>query len=295
MAVPVLSETALLQRFRWGDNHFWRTRQWRGWRADPPTRAGRLHHRPKADRVDRTNPAAVAGPRVLPASVDAPGGAAPAAVRRTRLGAVVVEPDAVLLHLLAATLDSRFGLEVLAAVGSAETFAAACVRRCPDVVILNPDLPDRCGLHSLPMVVAAHPAVRIVVFTAGATLSRARRHPCLASPIHAIVDKARGFADLSSAVVAVLRSAGNVPACLRAEQRLSGRERDVFVGVGRGLTNAEIGGELGIARQTVETHRKSIAKKLGVSGPGLIRAAVLHATAGDVAAGFSARAARCRD
>ena len=45
---------------------------------------------------------------------------------------------------------------------------------------------------------------------------------------------------------------------------LTARERDVLEGIARGLTNKEIAGELGISHRTVETHRESLMRKLGI-------------------------------
>jgi DNA-binding NarL/FixJ family response regulator len=45
---------------------------------------------------------------------------------------------------------------------------------------------------------------------------------------------------------------------------LTGREREVLTGIAKGLTNKEIANELGISHRTVETHRESLMKKLGI-------------------------------
>jgi two-component system response regulator FixJ len=46
---------------------------------------------------------------------------------------------------------------------------------------------------------------------------------------------------------------------------LSARERDVLGGIVRGLTNKEIGIELGISHRTVEIHRARLMRKLEVT------------------------------
>jgi two-component system response regulator FixJ len=46
---------------------------------------------------------------------------------------------------------------------------------------------------------------------------------------------------------------------------LSARERDVLGGIVRGLTNKEIGIELGISHRTVEIHRPRLMRKLDVT------------------------------
>jgi len=45
---------------------------------------------------------------------------------------------------------------------------------------------------------------------------------------------------------------------------LTMREREVLDGIARGLTNKEIAVELGISHRTVETHRESLMRKLGI-------------------------------
>jgi DNA-binding NarL/FixJ family response regulator len=57
---------------------------------------------------------------------------------------------------------------------------------------------------------------------------------------------------------------------------LGGRMFDVFRIIGRGMMNTAIGERLGIRVQTVETHRKSIAKKLQATGVGLLRLALVY-------------------
>jgi DNA-binding NarL/FixJ family response regulator len=57
--------------------------------------------------------------------------------------------------------------------------------------------------------------------------------------------------------------------------QLTPRERQVLIGVAEGRTNREIAVELGISHRTVETHRESLMKKLGIrTVAGLTRAAL---------------------
>jgi DNA-binding NarL/FixJ family response regulator len=63
--------------------------------------------------------------------------------------------------------------------------------------------------------------------------------------------------------------ASRLTAAVRGEQspqpgveQLTGREREVLLGITRGRTNKEIAVELGISHRTVETHRESLMRKL---------------------------------
>jgi DNA-binding NarL/FixJ family response regulator len=68
---------------------------------------------------------------------------------------------------------------------------------------------------------------------------------------------------IASRVSAALRGALE-PQSPGTLDQLTAREREVLVGVARGRTNREIALELGISHRTVETHRESLMKKLGI-------------------------------
>ena len=58
-------------------------------------------------------------------------------------------------------------------------------------------------------------------------------------------------------------------------ERLTDREREVFVLIGRGLGTRNIAGQLGLSVKTIETHQARIKEKLGLTnGHELMRAAV---------------------
>ncbi len=61
------------------------------------------------------------------------------------------------------------------------------------------------------------------------------------------------------------KPARNLPAGLRS-LGLTSRELDVFVLIGLGCSNAEIGSRLSISAKTVETHVTSLIAKIGLGG-----------------------------
>ncbi|UNK78679.1 LuxR C-terminal-related transcriptional regulator [Sphingopyxis granuli] len=60
-----------------------------------------------------------------------------------------------------------------------------------------------------------------------------------------------------------------------AIERLTAREREVVAGLVRGLTNKQIGAELGISHRTVEIHRARSMRKLGTPTLAALLAVVL--------------------
>lgn len=57
---------------------------------------------------------------------------------------------------------------------------------------------------------------------------------------------------------------------------LTTREREIFRLVGEGHPNKMIAARLFISQRTVESHRKTISRKLGMSGSELVRASALY-------------------
>ena len=53
---------------------------------------------------------------------------------------------------------------------------------------------------------------------------------------------------------------------LKAVDLLTKREREVLTHLGMGLTNREIGEELGLSEKTIESYRTAVSGKLGVKG-----------------------------
>ena len=55
------------------------------------------------------------------------------------------------------------------------------------------------------------------------------------------------------------------PKNVGAREALTGREQTILLQVAQGKSNKDVAGELEISVRTVETHRKNIKRKLGIS------------------------------
>lgn len=175
-------------------------------------------------------------------------------------------------------LESDSGFEVVGeAANGAETLSLAA-QLDPDVVVLDISMPGESGLKLAAQLRAGTPERRVLILSmhdnaeyvlesvrAGANgyLLKDTAATELRSAIRAVC---RGESYFSPPIAGRLRDAlrGEHPTPAASLDHLTGREREVLLGVARGKTNKEIATDLGISHRTVETHRESLMKKLQI-------------------------------
>lgn len=177
-------------------------------------------------------------------------------------------------QLLMAMLGQHRALQVVGSACSVAEGIAACTALEPDLLILDIALPDGDGLAVARALAEMHPGARVIVLSSFA--STVERPPELREQIVAILDKSRAYQDLIREVEALLppESFGAAPAPLDLSL-LTPREREILELVGSGCSSRSIAEQLVISQHTVETHRRNICSKLGLSGAALVRQATL--------------------
>jgi DNA-binding NarL/FixJ family response regulator len=198
----------------------------------------------------------------------------------SRLGVVVVEPFAVVRAGLVGTIDASPGLEVLAAVASAEEAMGIVdrLRRTRLVILVAMGLPGEQDAYWLIRAFRERfPGHVILGMGANADPNAISR---------ALFTGADGFVDKNVEVdefLAALRAAGEDEVVIAGPAaasvgtiaegierrrsptfRLTRREREVLVVASEGLTAREIADRLGVRERTVTTHLARIYGKLGV-------------------------------
>lgn len=173
-------------------------------------------------------------------------------------------------------LEGEEGFEVVgeAADGSAALSLALELR--PDVIVLDISMPQESGLEVAARLRSSASSSRVLILSmhdnAEYVLESVR------AGAHGYLLKDTAATELRNAVRAVCRGesyfsppvASRLSAALRGEHQthpldqLTGREREVLLGIARGRTNKEIAAELGISHRTVETHRESLMRKLQI-------------------------------
>jgi DNA-binding NarL/FixJ family response regulator len=200
---------------------------------------------------------------------------------KPRVRVLIVDDDDLMRAGLRGVLSSDEGIEVVGEAGDGRDAAYRTRLLRPDVVLMDVRMPDLDGISATRELLAAFPAVRVVILTtfeqddyifgalsAGASgfLLKRTRPEELTAAIHAI---AAGDSLLSPSVTSrvIERMAGQPPADTTRDPRLdelTPRETEVLELVARGLSNGEIAARLVIEESTVKTHVKRILAKLDV-------------------------------
>lgn len=211
----------------------------------------------------------------------------------TPIRVMVVDDHGIVREGLRQVLLADASFEVVGEASNGVEALVVAARERPDVILLDITLPGDSGLAVAQKLRKAVPASKVLMLSvhddaeyvmesvrAGAHgyLRKDTTPHDLRSAIRAVH---HGDAWFSPAVARRLtemirsESLSTAPAVAPSLESLTNREREVLSLIAGGLLNKEIAVRLGISVRTVEAHRDSIVRKLGIrSAAGLTRFAM---------------------
>ena len=212
-----------------------------------------------------------------------------AAARRARRGAslsgdvirvLLVDDQCLMREALRTVLQSAPDIAVIGEAGNAAAAVVLAQRICPDVVLLDLEIPGGDGPRALSELVHTVPRARVLIVTMYPEEERLLR--LLESGARGYITKSVAVSELLDAVRIV--AAGEVyvsPIAARllaadvVDRReavtprrrfrmLSGREQSVVQLLASGYAGVEVARKLGISGKTVDAYKRRIQDKLGL-------------------------------
>lgn len=174
-------------------------------------------------------------------------------------------------------LESEPDFEVVGEAASGSEALSLSSTLHPDVVVLDISMPDQSGLEVAASLRSSTGPPRVLILSMHDNPEYVLES--VRAGAHGYLLKDTAGTDLRNAIRAVCRGesyfspsvASRLTAAVRSEHnhhsaldQLTGREREVLLGITRGHTNKQIAAELGISHRTVETHRESLMRKLQI-------------------------------
>ncbi len=202
----------------------------------------------------------------------------------TRTRVVVVDDHPMVAEGIEAILDGYDDIEVLATLSNGQALIDQLEDLSPDVVLMDLNMPGLNGLSATEIVLERRPETRVLVLSMHDTpeyISTALGHGAKGYVLKDVPTE-----EIKNAIDAVMR--GEQYLCTGAEgaltptddggrEQLTNREQTILLELAQGKSNKEVAVTLDISVRTVETHRKNIKRKLGISSTaGLTRYALEH-------------------
>jgi two-component system NarL family response regulator len=201
-----------------------------------------------------------------------------------RLRIAIVDDHPMVAEGLQSILESYDDIEVVGNLNGGRAVIAQLDTLDPDVILMDLNMPDMGGLSATEIVLEQRPGTRIVILSMHDSpeyISSALNHGAMGYLLKDVPTD-----EIKLAIDTVMR--GERYLCTGAQgsltpkgggvrETLTGREQTILLQLAQGQSNKEVALTLDISVRTVETHRKNLKRKLGISSTaGLTRYALEH-------------------
>ena len=187
---------------------------------------------------------------------------------------VVVDDHQAVRELLSTILIKQAArpLEVVGEAGTGQEAIDVCMETRPDLLILDMFLPGLNGVEVLSTLRKRLRGLRVIFFSgcvqeqliAQAVAQGADGYVLKTQPLKSLLDAVNRVCDGGKYFDPSLSRLNNRMAIMPGWQTLTNREREVARLIAEGHTTKEGAARLGISVKTVDKHRSSMMKKLGV-------------------------------
>ncbi|KUP92283.1 response regulator transcription factor [Tritonibacter horizontis] len=198
---------------------------------------------------------------------------------------LVVDDHPMVAEGIQSILESYSDIEVVGAASGGREAIAQAEDLSPDVILMDLNMPDVGGLSATEIILERRPQIRVLILSMHDSpeyITTALSHGAVGYVLKDVQPE-----EIKIAIDAVMR--GEQYLCTGAagslaprddrinREALTGREQTILLELAQGKSNKEVALTLDISVRTVETHRKNLKRKLGISSTaGLTRYALEH-------------------
>lgn len=207
---------------------------------------------------------------------------------------LIVDDHPMVAEGIQSILESYDDIEVVGSLTDGRDAVDRMAALRPDVVLMDLNMPKLGGLSATEIILEEHPGTRILILSmhdSAEYISTALSHGAMGYVLKDVPTE-----EIKQAIDAVMKgktylctgAAGSLkPKAGDTREALTGREQTILLELAQGKSNKEVAQTLDISVRTVETHRKNIKRKLGISSTaGLTRYALEHGVLQGTGAGF---------
>jgi len=197
---------------------------------------------------------------------------------------VIVDDHPMVTEGIQSILESYDDIAVLACLSDGQEIIDRVEELAPDVILLDLNMPGVGGLSATEMVLEKRPDTRILILSMHDSpeyISSALSHGAMGYVLKDVpTDEIKRAIDLVMEGQRYLCTGAKgslAPLERPSREQLTNREQTILLQLAQGKSNKEVALALDISVRTVETHRKNIKRKLGISSTaGLTRYALEH-------------------
>ncbi|MFH6602163.1 response regulator [Maribacter algicola] len=186
----------------------------------------------------------------------------------------IAEDHQALIDGIQSYLEYEDDITIVGHANDGQQLLAMIAKRPPNIVLCDIRMPKVDGIEATKIIQKEYPNTKVIAFTMFDQEEAVRQ----------MLDAgAVGYILKNSSLQVVLEAIRTVAGGKtyfdkkihlptgeknRSKSVLSSREREILLLIARGKTSHEIADELFIGKSTVDTHRKNMIRKLGLSGAG---------------------------
>jgi len=193
---------------------------------------------------------------------------------------ILADDHKIMREGLRALLAKQKEIEEIAEAESGRGEVELCAQLHPDVVVIDISMPDLNGIDATRQIIKQSPDMKVIALSMHSDKKYVKEMLSAGASGYLLKDAA--FEELGTAIAAVIKNktylspqitdtvvkdyvSENAPVDSAVSTALSSREREVLQLIAEGKTTRDIAAKLYVSVKTIETHRKQIMDKIGVS------------------------------